>query len=147
MIHENLYYSKIYQKRNWKKTLEQEKIQPPRHLVQLSSWMGGLCILDKKAQLNYVKIKWIQRLLKPTSALWKDLMLYWLKLILNSDPGLALFRQKQILAGLLVTKIYKNKIMKISFFNYSMLGYIWQLPCPHIYRRNSLPTHIFKPTH
>ena len=31
-----------------------------------------------------------------------------LKLILNSDQFLALFRQKQILTGLLVTKIYKK---------------------------------------
>ena len=31
-----------------------------------------------------------------------------LKLILNSDHGLALFRQKQTLTGLLVTKIYKK---------------------------------------
>ena len=30
------------------------------------------------------------------------------KLILDSDQGLALFRQKQILTGLLVTKIYKK---------------------------------------
>ena len=45
-----------------------------------------------------------------------------LKLILNSDQGLALFRQKQILTVLLVTKIYK--IVKISLFNFSMLGFI-----------------------
>ena len=45
-----------------------------------------------------------------------------LKLILNSDQGPALFRQKQIFTGLLVTKIYKK--WKISLFNYSMLGYI-----------------------
>ena len=38
-----------------------------------------------------------------------------LKLILNSDQGLALFRQKQILTGLLVTKIYKK--VKMSLFN------------------------------
>ena len=38
-----------------------------------------------------------------------------LKLFLNSDQGLALFRQKQILTGLLVTKIYKNRIMKILY--------------------------------
>ena len=31
-----------------------------------------------------------------------------LKLIMNSDQGLALFREKQILTGLLVTKIYKK---------------------------------------
>ena len=33
---------------------------------------------------------------------------------------LALLRQKQVLTGLLVTKIYKK--VKISLFNYSMLG-------------------------
>ena len=35
-----------------------------------------------------------------------------------------LFRQKHRSLGLLVTKIYKNKTMTISLFNYSMLGYI-----------------------
>ena len=34
---------------------------------------------------------------------------------MNSDQGLALFRQKQILTGLLVTKIYKK--VKMSLFN------------------------------
>ena len=58
-------------------------------------------------------------------------------------------RQKQILTGLLVTKIYKNRTMKISLFNYSMLGYISPITTSlsHIYRRNSCPTHIFKRTH
>ena len=58
-------------------------------------------------------------------------------------------QQKQILTGLLVTNIYKNRTMKISLFNYSMLGYISPIATsfPHIYRRNSCPTHIFKPTH
>ena len=58
-------------------------------------------------------------------------------------------RQKQILTGLLVTKIYKNRTMKISLFNYSMLGYISPITTSllHIYRRNSCPTQIFKPTH
>ena len=57
--------------------------------------------------------------------------------------------EKQILTGLMVTKIYKNRIMKISLFNYSILGYISPITTslPHIYRRNSCPTHIFKPTH
>ena len=58
-------------------------------------------------------------------------------------------QQKQILTGLLVTKIYKNRTMNISLLNYSMLGYISPVTTslPHIYRRNSRPTHIFKPTH
>ena len=30
---------------------------------------GGLSILDIDTQLNYIKIKWIQRLLNPTNAL------------------------------------------------------------------------------
>ena len=107
--------------------LEPEKIQRPRYLAQLSIWRGGLGILDIDTQLNYIKIKWIQMLLSSTNALkkiCKDLMLYCLKLILNSDQELALFRQKQTLTRLLVTKIYKNGTMKISLFNYSMLGYI-----------------------
>ena len=81
-----------------------------------------------------MKRKWIQSLPNPTNALWKNLMLYWLKLILNSDQDLALSWQKQILTGLLVTKIYKNRTMKISLFNYSMLGYIAPITTsvPHI---------------
>ena len=44
-----------------------------------------------------------------------------LKLILNSDQGLALLRQKQVLTtGLLVTKIYKRSE---DFFN--QLLYAW----------------------
>ena len=58
-------------------------------------------------------------------------------------------RQKQIFTGLLVIKIYKNRTMKISLFNCLMLGYNSAITTslPHIYRRNSCPTHIFKPTH
>ena len=61
----------------------------------------------------------------------------------HSDQNLALFRQKQILTGLLVTKIYKNRTMKISLFNYFILGYISPITTalPHIYRKRSCPTH------
>ena len=74
---------------------------------------------------------------------------FWLKLMLNSDQDLALSWQKQILTALLVTKVYKNRTMKISLFNYSMLGYISPITTslPHIYRRNSCLAHIFKPRH
>ena len=73
---------------------------------------------------------------------------FWLKLILNSDQDLALSWQKQILTALLVTKIYKNRTMKISLLNYSMCGYISPITTSllHIYRGNSCQTHIFKPT-
>ena len=43
-----------------------------------------------------LKTKWIQRLLIPINVFWKDLMLYWLNLILNSNQGLVLLRQGQI---------------------------------------------------
>ena len=46
-----------------------------------------------------------------------------LKLILNSDQGLALFRQKQILTGLLSHKKFTKKVI-ISLFSDSMRGYI-----------------------
>ena len=59
---------------------------------QTPSLTRSLGTLDKGKHLNCIKIKWIQRLLNPTNVLWKDLMLYQLKLILNSDQGLVLFR-------------------------------------------------------
>ena len=78
---------------------EGKKSRPPRHLIQLPIWKGGLGILDIDNQLNSLKIKWIQRLFHPTNALWKDLMLYRLNLILNFNQGLALFRQNKILCS------------------------------------------------
>ena len=49
---------------------------PPRHLIQLSIWKGGIGILDIDTQSNSLKTKWIQRLLNPTNAFWRDLKLY-----------------------------------------------------------------------
>ena len=75
-----------------------DKIQPPWHVVQLSILTSGLDILDIiETKLNSLKIKWIRRLLNPDNALWKNLMLYQVNLILNYILGLALFEQKQIL--------------------------------------------------
>ena len=58
----------------------------------------SLDILDIDTQLNFLKIKWIQRFLTPTNTLRKDLILYWLNidLILKFNQVLCLFRQKQI---------------------------------------------------
>ena len=74
-----------------------KKIRPPRRLLQLSLLTSRLGILDIEPQLNSLKIKSIQRLLIPNNALWKNLMLYQLNLILNYNQGLALFKQKQML--------------------------------------------------
>ena len=79
---------------------EGKRIRSPRYLAQLPIWKGGLGISDIDTQLNSLKIKEIQRLFNPTNALWKDLMLYRLNLILNSNQGLALFRQNQILRSI-----------------------------------------------
>ena len=54
--------------------------------------MIGLGILEIDIQLNSLKTKWIQKLLNPTNALWKSLMLYQLNLVLNYNQELALFR-------------------------------------------------------
>ena len=89
---------------------ENLRIFQPVKFLKHSKWTA----IDLDAQLNYIKIKSIQKLLNASNALWKDLMLYWLKLILNSNQGLSLFRQKQIFTGLLVTKIYKSRKITTS---------------------------------
>ena len=50
-------------------------------------------------------------------------MLYQLDLILNYNQGWP-FLDKNRPLGLLVTNIYKNRTIKISLFNYLVLGYI-----------------------
>ena len=63
-----------------------------KSLAQLSISTGGLGILDINTLLNFLKI--IQSDSKVVkSHLWKDLMLYRLNLILNSNQGLTLFSQ------------------------------------------------------
>ena len=94
------YIKKEIEKRMYEFLWEGKKIHPPRHLLQLPIWKGWLGILNLDTQLNSLKVKWIQRLLHPTNALWKDLMLLRLNSILNSNYGLALFRQNQILRPL-----------------------------------------------
>ena len=64
---------------------------------------------------------------------------FWLKLILNSDQDLTLSRQKQIHTGLLVTKVYKNRTMKIFLFDYSMLGYILPITTSLCHKFSSNP--------
>ena len=102
MVHRsNIHYSKINRKWKLKKAYKissrTTKNGTSRHPAQLSTWMGGLGILGMHTQLSSLKTKWIQMLLNPTKAFWKDLMLYWLNLILNSNRGLFLFKQTQIL--------------------------------------------------
>ena len=74
-----------------------KNIRPPRRLVQLSILTSGLRVLDKETQLKSLKIKLIQKLLKPNNVLRKNLMLHQMNLILNYNQDMALFRQKQIL--------------------------------------------------
>ena len=40
----------------------QQKIRPPRHIAQATIWEDDLAVLDIHAQLNSLKIKWIQKL-------------------------------------------------------------------------------------
>ena len=157
MIHRpNLYYSKI-SKRKLKKeyaissgTGKNRTSQTVSSTLHLEGQARYFTVSDRhkiKLDKNKMDSKFIKS--HQCSLLERSHAVFWLKLILNSDQDLALSRQKQILTGILVTKIYKNRTMKISLFNYSMLGYISPITTslPHIYRRNSCPTHIFKPTH
>ena len=64
------------EKKKKKFPLELQKMRLPRHLIHFSTWKGRIGILDIDIQLNSLKTKWIQKLLNPTNALWKDLMLY-----------------------------------------------------------------------
>ena len=57
--------------------------------TQLNSIYMDTCY----TQLNSIKIKWIQRLSNEANALWKDLLLYRLNLMLDSNQGLVLLRQ------------------------------------------------------
>ena len=93
------YIKKEIQKRIYNFLWDGKNIRPPRHLAQLPIWKGRLGILDIDTQLDSMKIKWIQRLFHPTHALWKDLMLHWLNLILNSNEILN-SRQNQILCSI-----------------------------------------------
>ena len=83
------------------------KIQPPRQLAKLSIWRGGLGIFDLDPQLNCT-IRMHSKVIKFQQC-YVERSHVVLKLTLNSDQGLALFRQKQTLTGLLVTKNLQNK--------------------------------------
>ena len=99
-----------YQKGNCKKNiefpLEQEKIQPPREWAQLSIWRGRLGILLFYTDtIKLAKNKMDSKFIKSHQvSLERSHAVFWLKLIMNSDHGLAFSRKKQILTALLVKK-------------------------------------------
>ena len=77
----------------------------------LSILKCGLGVIHIDTQLSSLKIK---GLFNPINALWKDLILHQLTLILNFNQDLALSRQIQILMSNR-HKIFKNRTRKISF--------------------------------
>ena len=87
-----------------------------KSIAQVSNWRCGLGILDIDNQLHSVELQWIQRLLNPTNALWKGFMLYSLNLKNNSNQGLCLFRQKQILRSS-KHKNFQNQNNEVFFRN------------------------------
>ena len=102
----NLYLAQNISKRILKKEHTTSsgtgKLQPPRHLAKLSIWRGGLGIFDIDPQLNYIIRMYLKVIKSQQCSVERSHVV--LKLILNSDQGLALFKQTQILTGLLVTK-------------------------------------------
>ena len=159
MIRNLILVSKLYiipkcQKGYWKKNIQFPlELEKTTYTLSSTLHLDGqtryFTVLDRRT-IQLFKNKMDSKFIKSHQcSLKRSHAVFWLKLILNSDQDLALSRRKQILIVALVAKIYKNRTMKISLFNYSMLGYISPITTslPHIYRRNSCPTHIFKPTH
>ena len=87
-------------------------MQPPRHLAKLSIWRDGLGIFDIDTQLNYI-IKMHLKVIKSQQCSVERSHVV-LKLILNSDQGLTLFRQKQIVNYRSTS--YKNLQKSEDFF-------------------------------
>ena len=81
----NIYYSKIYQRENWKSN---------GWALHLEVWTT---YFRHRYQIKLSRTSMNLKIIKPHHALWKGLMLYWLNLKNNSNQGLCLFRQKQIL--------------------------------------------------
>ena len=99
-----------------------KKIIHKRHLAQLSIWKGGLDILDIDTEINFLKAKCTQKL-NSTNAFWKDLILYRSNLILNSNQGLVLFRQTQILRSTRHKNLRKHN-NEDFIYSCLMLGFV-----------------------
>ena len=84
-------------------------MQPPRHLAKLSIWRGGLGIFDIDPQLNYIIRMHLKVIKSQQCSVERSHVV--LKLILNSDQGLAL----------LIKKVYQKR----SKFLYSITLYAW----------------------
>ena len=108
----------LAQNTNIQPPLEQKKIQLPRHIAKLSIWRGRLGIFDIDKQLNYIIRMHLKVIKSQQCSVERSHVV--LKLILNSDHGLALLKQKQILTGLIVTK----KLQKSEDFFIQLL-YAW----------------------
>ena len=147
ILRPNLYYSKI-SKRKLKKEYaissgprKNRTSQTVSSALHLEGQARYFTVVDRN-KIKPDKIKMDSKFIKSHQCSLLE------KSLINPEFWSRPTRQKQILTGLLVLKIYKNRTMKIFLFNYSMLGYILPITAslPHIYRKNSCPTHIFKPT-
>lgn len=67
--------------------------QAPNAPSHLEVWV---LYFRHRYSIKFLKIKWIQHLLNSTNALRRDLMLYWLDLVLISNHGFALFRHENL---------------------------------------------------
>ena len=153
MIHRpNLYYSKI-SKRKLKKeyaissgTGKNRTSQTVSSTLHLEGQTRYFTVLDR-GTIKLYKNKMDSKFIK--SHQWSLERSHPVVIKINPEfwSRIAFFWQKQVLAGLLVTKTYKNRTMKISFFSWSMFWCILLITTSlrYIYRRNSYPTHIFKP--
>ena len=102
--------------------------QAPSSTLHFEGWTRYFRHRNSK----YLKIKKIQMLLNPTSALWKDLTLCRMNLILNYNQDIFLFRQKQILRYNVHQNLQKenNKYLFIQLLNTWLHFIINNFPTP-----------------
>ena len=113
--------SKRKLKKNIKFPLEKQKTQSSRQLAQLSGWTR---YFRHRHTIKLYKHKMDSKVLKSNQCSLERS--HALLIEVNSEfwSRSSTFLHKSKSLGLLVTKTYKNRTMKISLLNYSMLGYI-----------------------
>ena len=127
----NIYYSKIYQRGNWKSN---------GWTLHLEVWTR---YFRHRYQIKLFRTSMNLKIIKPHHALWKGLMLYWLNLKNNSNQGLCLFRQKQILRSSR-HKNLQNQNNEVFFRKYNT---IYRMKCNANNKTQSFHSNVIKGFH
>ena len=127
------------------KLQKNETSQVPSSALHLEGLAGNF---RHRYSVKLFTSKWIQKLLNSTNIFWKDLMLYWLNLILNFKLGLVLFRQIQIIRSTRhknfqkqSKRIFYTVALSLPTFHQQQIYY------SHVYRKKFWTAHHSKSTY